>query len=119
MIRRGKYKFVCSADDPPLLFDLDTDPNERNNLANEQAYADLASKFLSEVNQKWNNNELSKKIRLSQRQRRLILNSYKHGLKPRWNHEEDANSDVIWYRGEEGYNEWAFAYLPVVSEKNV
>jgi len=25
---------------------------------------------------------------------------------------------VIWYRGEEGYNEWAFAYLPVVSEKN-
>ena len=118
MIRRGKYKFVCSADDPPLLFDLDTDPNERNNLANKQAYADLASKFLSEVKQKWNNNELSKKIRLNQRQRRLILDSYKHGLKPRWNHEEDANSDVIWYRGEEGYNEWAFAYLPVVSEKN-
>ena len=116
MIRRGQYKFVSSADDPPLLFDLIADPDERTNLANEPSYANQVSQFLSETSQKWNHEELTKKIHLSQQQRRLILQGYDHGPKPRWNHNEEATSDVIWYRGDGGYNEWAFSYLPVLAK---
>ncbi|XRM40872.1 hypothetical protein ABZX51_004174 [Aspergillus tubingensis] len=32
MIRRGRYKFVYSLIDPPMLFDLEADPQERVNL---------------------------------------------------------------------------------------
>lgn len=32
MIRRGRWKFVYSLLDPPMLFDLETDPSELNNL---------------------------------------------------------------------------------------
>ncbi|PWY94571.1 choline-sulfatase [Aspergillus sclerotioniger CBS 115572] len=32
MIRRGRYKFVYSLIDPPMLYDLETDPAERVNL---------------------------------------------------------------------------------------
>lgn len=33
MIRRGRWKFVHSLIDPPMLFDLETDPEEQVNLA--------------------------------------------------------------------------------------
>lgn len=33
MIRRGRWKFVYSTIDPPMLFDLVSDPDELNNLA--------------------------------------------------------------------------------------
>lgn len=113
MIRRGHYKFISSADDPPLLFDLEDDPQERNNLAADPSYASFVSNFQSEVGQKWNLDALNERIRLSQRQRRLILSSYDQGPKPRWNHAEEATDEVIWYRGDGGYNEWAFSFLPV------
>ncbi|KAL1991111.1 hypothetical protein VTN49DRAFT_5615 [Thermomyces lanuginosus] len=32
MIRRGRWKFIYSLHDPPMLFDLATDPLEQNNL---------------------------------------------------------------------------------------
>ena len=113
MIRRGHYKFISSGDDPPLLFDLEDDPQERNNLAADPSYASFVSNFQSEVGQKWNHDALNERIRLSQRQRRLILSSYDQGPKPRWNHAEEATDEVIWYRGDGGYNEWAFSFLPV------
>jgi choline-sulfatase len=116
MIRRGRYKFISSADDPPLLFDLIDDPHERTNLASHPDHADRCARFLAETSAKWDTIALSKNIRLSQRQRRLILKGYDHGLKPRWNHDEEPDSQVIWYRGDGGYNEWAFSYLPIVPE---
>jgi choline-sulfatase len=116
MIRRGQYKFITSSEDPHLLFDLKADPHERVNLASDPAHQERVSHFLQEVAQKWDSAKLAANIRRSHRQRKLILKGYDHGPKPRWNHDEDASSDVLWYRGEGGYNEWAFAYLPVASE---
>lgn len=117
MIRRGPYKYISSENDPALLFDVVSDPHEQNNLAKDPSHAKRVAQFESEVAQKWNHRALSDSIRLSQRQRRLILQSYDESPKPRWNHDEEPTSDVVWYRGEGGYNEWAFAYLPVVSQK--
>ncbi|PKY06691.1 choline-sulfatase [Aspergillus campestris IBT 28561] len=33
MIRRGRYKFIASLIDPPMLFDVEADPEEKVNLA--------------------------------------------------------------------------------------
>jgi len=118
MIRQGRYKFICSADDPPLLFDLIDDPDERRNLATDPAQANRVAAFQSDVAQKWNSQEVSRNIRRSQRQRHLIRRGYEQGEKPRWNHDETATSDVIWYRGDGGYTEWAFAYLPITDPES-
>lgn len=113
MIRRGSFKFIESAQDKPLLFDVEADPDERVNLAIDPAHAQLIAQFRSEISQKWNSAELTEQIKLSQRRRRLIINANIKGRNPRWNHGEKQGEDVVWYRGEQGYNQWAFAYLPV------
>ncbi|MEM9104204.1 MAG: choline-sulfatase [Pseudomonadota bacterium] len=116
MVRQGRYKFIHSVDDPPLLFDLESDPAERNNLAGQAEHAETEGRLLALVRQRWDSESLSERIRLSQKRRRLILASDQQGLRPRWNHDEEPGSDVVWYRGETSYNEWAFSYLPVTED---
>ncbi|MFD0859255.1 choline-sulfatase [Roseovarius aquimarinus] len=116
MIRRGRYKCIASTDDPPLLFDLRDDPNERVNLALSKAHAELLGQFQSEIAQRWNSADLTHLVKLSQRRRRKVLEGYVFGEMPRWNHGEEPGQDVLWYRGQGSYNDWAFAYLPVQTE---
>ncbi|MFK7765445.1 MAG: choline-sulfatase [Roseobacter sp.] len=113
MLRQGRFKYVHSADDPPLLFDLEDDPYEQVNQAGSPKYAETQERLRSCVLQKWDSAALTKNIRLSQKRRRLVLDSDRQGLRPRWNHDETPGSDVVWYRGETRYNDWAFRYLPV------
>ena len=116
MIRRGRYKYISSIADPTLLFDVESDPNELHNLAGSPEHAECVAQFQSDVDLKWDSQELSTLIKLSQRRRRLVMAGYEYGDKPRWNHNETSNDSVIGYRGEEGYNDWAFNYLPVVED---
>jgi choline-sulfatase len=45
MIRKGKYKFITYVDYEPELFDLDQDPEETHNLAQEPAYAEVVRQY--------------------------------------------------------------------------
>nr|XP_061808134.1 choline-sulfatase-like [Nerophis lumbriciformis] len=89
------------------------DPDERINLARSETHAGLVASFTHEVVDKWNSARLSHDIRLSQKRRGLIRSAQSQGDAVRWNHGEVPGEKVRWYRGEEGYNEWAFNYLPV------
>lgn len=111
MIRRGNYKFVASSHDGILLFDLAADPDELTNLAHDQNHVDLVSQFRAELAAKWDEDALSQEIRLSQKRRALVRDAMGKGVKQRWNHGETEVDKVLWYRGEQGYNEWAFDYL--------
>ncbi len=116
MIRKGRYKFVWSNDDPFLLFDLESDPDELKNLAGDTDQSETVTAFETLVREKWDTETLTSRIVQSQRRRRLILDGYAYGKKPRWNHDESPEDTVIWYRGDQGYNEWAFSFLPIQLE---
>lgn len=111
MIRRDKYKFISSSHDGILLFDLAADPEERVNLAHDEKYESLVAQFTQEVANKWNEDTLTSEILLSQKRRALVREAMGQGVKQRWNHGESETDKVLWYRGEQGYNEWAFDYL--------
>ncbi len=116
MIRQGRYKYISSTDDPPLLFDVESDPHERKNLAGTTEHAEAETRLKAQVLQRWDSETLAGEIKLSQQRRRLILEANKNGQRARWNHDEAPGEDVIWYRGDTSYNDWAFEYLPVTKE---
>jgi choline-sulfatase len=51
MIRRGKYKYIWYGDDryPDQLFDLEHDPDEKDDLSGRQQFAELQKVFKKEV----------------------------------------------------------------------
>ena len=49
MVRKGPYKLISSPADPPLLFDLDADPDERENLAGRPACAGVRAELEAAV----------------------------------------------------------------------
>ena len=113
MIRRGDYKYISSVRDPKLLFNVSADPNELDNLADKPEFTEIVASFEEEISEKWDSEALTKEIIISQKRRRFVLDSQRMSQKrPRWNHDEESGQDVIWYRGEGSYNEWAFDYLP-------
>ena len=111
MIRRGKYKFVSSSHDGIMLFDLETDPNELTNLAQLPEHTEVLARLATERGAKWDETALTNDILLSQKRRLIVREAMGQGKKTRWNHGEAPTDRTLWYRGEQGYNEWAFDYI--------
>jgi choline-sulfatase len=84
MIRRGRYKFIHSPADPDQLFDLESDPHERINLANNPASAALASRFRQEVAARWDLPALDYEVRLSQQRRLAVARALGTGVQTPW-----------------------------------
>ncbi|MBC7282485.1 choline-sulfatase [Hoeflea sp.] len=78
-IRDGKYKFSHCELDPPLLFDLDADPEELTNLAEDPAHADLVASFMAQVRAKWDMGRYDAEVRESQARRWVVYEALRNG----------------------------------------
>lgn len=116
MIRRDAMKLVASEGDPPLLFDLEADPDERVNLVDDPDYGDILQAMTDEMRSTWNNDALCRDILISQRRRQLINRATAQGTRPDWDHVPVSNDADRYYRGRQNYNDWAFAHLPPPDE---
>ncbi|TPK69183.1 choline-sulfatase [Mesorhizobium sp. B2-4-19] len=83
-IREGKYKFVHCELDPPQLFDLDADPLERDNLADDPANASLVTKFMDKVRARWDMAAFDAAVRESQARRWVIYPALRNGAYYPW-----------------------------------
>ncbi|UOA32968.1 Choline-sulfatase [Sulfitobacter sp. DSM 110093] len=113
MIRRGRFKYIHSDVDPLMLFDVEADPDERQNLADDPEYTEIIEAFADEARAKWDSTAMWECIMKDRRRRLLIHEANSKGVAPNWNHGEAPGESVPWYRGHEGYNEWAFRHMPV------
>ena len=54
MVRKGQYKYIYCETDPALLFDLESDPHELTNLADNADFADILADLHEEMLGVWN-----------------------------------------------------------------
>ena len=66
MLRMGKYKYISYLGYSPELFNLELDPEEEENLANEKKYSELVKKFDTLLNDILNPVETDKKAKFDQ-----------------------------------------------------
>lgn len=118
MIRRGRYKFVYSAPDPEQLFDLEADPMELHNLAQDSAYQDLCREFRTEIASRWDYDRLHGEVIASQRRRRLVSRALSQGKVTTWDHQPVFDASTQYMRNTIDLDDLERrARFPVVSEQ--
>ena len=79
MIKRGRHKFILGEDCPALLYDLNQDPLEQVNLAEQEAHRPLARAFAEEVAQRWDFAALKEQVIADQDRRAFVDRALKKG----------------------------------------
>ena len=83
-IREGRHKFVHCEIDPPQLFDLESDPLERSNLAADPANSALVACFMDKIRARWDMAGFDAAVRESQARRRVVYPALRNGAYFPW-----------------------------------
>ena len=83
-LRDGRYKFNHCEADPSQLFDLDADPDERVNLADDPRYADVVSRMSRKVGEFWDFPAFDAAVRESQARRWIVYEALRNGAYYPW-----------------------------------
>jgi choline-sulfatase len=94
MIRREGWKFVHSDAEGSFLYDLESDPMERNNIAD----SDLGRTLRDEARQRWDLAGLRRAVLASQRRRRLIHAALTAGRVTPWDFEPRTDAASAYWR---------------------
>ncbi|WP_131114951.1 choline-sulfatase [Lichenihabitans psoromatis] len=97
MIRRGRHKFIHAPGDPDQLYDIEADPDERINCADDTAQAETMAAFRAEVARRWNLEALDHAVRDSQHRRRLVDAALMTGTTKPWDYQpfKDATKQYM------------------------
>jgi len=86
-LREGRYKFTHCELDPPQLFDLENDPAETRNLADEPTEAERVNAFMQQVRQRWDMDAFDAAVRESQARRRVVYEALRNGSYYPWDYQ--------------------------------
>ena len=98
MVRKGRHKLISSPADPPLLFDLDADPDERENLAGRPACEGVRAELEAAVAETWDVESLDSAVRASQSARRLVGAALDTGARTPWDYQPMRDASRLYFR---------------------
>lgn len=86
-IREGKWKYVHCLLDPDQLFDLESDPKELNNLADDPELAEVVAQFRRQREERWDMGAFDAAVRESQARRWVVYEALRNGAYYPWDHQ--------------------------------
>ncbi len=92
----GDEKYIHCDGDPPLLFDLAEDPDEKRNLTEERP--ERQAEFAAFVDGHWDFATWRGKVLESQRYRRLVDNAHGQGEPPSWDYDVPGEGRRSYFR---------------------
>ncbi|MQQ07688.1 choline-sulfatase [Epibacterium sp. SM1979] len=85
--REGKWKYNRCALDPDQLFDLEADPKELNNLAEDPAFAEVLAELRAKSISRWDLEAIDADIRASQARRWVVYEALRQGGYYPWDYQ--------------------------------
>ena len=98
MVRKGSHKLIASPADPPMLFDLDNDPDELDNLAGRPACAGVRADLEAAIAGTWDVEALDAAVRESQSVRRLVGAALDTGTRASWDYQPMRDASQLFFR---------------------
>jgi choline-sulfatase len=86
-LRDGDFKLSICELDPPLLFDLRSDPHELRNVADDPAHAGVLAELSAKVRARWDLARLDAEVRASQARRHLVYEALRNGAHFPWDYQ--------------------------------
>jgi choline-sulfatase len=83
-LRQGRWKLIRSAPDPDLLFDIEADPAERANRADDPACADVLADLHAQADARWDLVAFDAAVRDSQARRLVVYEALRQGRYQPW-----------------------------------
>ena len=85
--RAGRYKLTLCEKDPPLLFDVEADPDELRNLADDPRHAETLAGLTAECGKRWNLRAFDAAVRESQARRWVVYTALRNGSYYPWDYQ--------------------------------
>ena len=86
-LRDGQWKFSQCRLDADQLFNLDADPHELRNLAQDPDYQDVVQSFQDKVRARWDLDRFDAEVRASQARRWVVYEALREGGYYPWDHQ--------------------------------
>ncbi len=98
MLRDGPWKYVYTHTYPDQLFNIEKDPFELKNCAEEPEFEEITLQFRKTLLSGWNPDNERARVITSQKRRRFIKEAIKTGRTPSWDYEPERSQSLTYVR---------------------